>query len=471
MNTTTHPVAHEEIKPEAIMAWLDGELPTAEARTVAAHIDQCAECASLASKFRATSQSLSDWTVPPVPAQLKNSVTELAQQKTSGKTLPKQRLFIRTGLWTGKQWTLGAGCAAFVFLLAIRLSIPLPAYKMALRPRTTTFLNPQGQSESIDGQPLADKRSIPLEGRATHMDSLTSVDPGANGYSTRALQTPAQPPPPPATAKKNDRAIFADSGTFATLSDDKPSNVAGRGGGGGSVPSAAAPMIARTVSLAITVKDFAAARASLDAILTRHQGYPAQLTISTPEHLEINPRNFQASLRIPAPQLAAALAEMRSLGRVQNESQSGEEVTQQHTDLVARLKNSRETEARLQAILQQRTGKVEEVLQVEEEIERVRGEIESMEADQKKLEHRVDFASVDLQLTEEYKAQFNAPASSASTRMHNAFIAGLDNASATLLGIVLFFEEYGPALLIWLAILGLPGFFVWHRYRKARSKF
>lgn len=260
---------------------------------------------------------------------------------------------------------------------------------------------------------------------------------------------------------------------------DAPAPVAARvvspnitgGGSGAPAPSSPAPMIARTVSLAITVKDFAAARASLDAILTRHQGYPAQLTISTPEHLEINPRNFQASLRIPAPQLAAALAEMRSLGRVQNESQSGEEVTQQHTDLVARLKNSRETEARLQAILQQRTGKVEEVLQVEEEIERVRGEIESMEADQKKLEHRVDFASVDLQLTEEYKAQFNAPASSASTRMHNAFIAGLDNASATLLGIVLFFEEYGPALLIWLAILGLPGFFVWHRYRKARSKF
>jgi hypothetical protein len=226
-------------------------------------------------------------------------------------------------------------------------------------------------------------------------------------------------------------------------------------------------MIARTVSLTITVKDFATARAALDAILARHHGYSAQLTVSTPEN---SPRAFQASLRIPAPELAPALTELRALGRVQNESQSGEEVTQQHTDLVARLKNYRESEERLQSILRQRTGKVEEVLQVEEEIERVRGEIESMEADQKALEHRVDFASVDLQLNEEFKAQFSAPDTSASTRMHNAFIAGMSNVSDTLLGTVLFFEEYGPVLLIWLAIFGLPALIVLRRYRKVRRR-
>ena len=44
--------------------------------------------------------------------------------------------------------------------------------------------------------------------------------------------------------------------------------------------------------------------------------------------------------------------------------------------------------------------------------------------EQKALEHRVDFASVELQLTEEYKAQLNPPAPSVSTRIHNAFVAG-----------------------------------------------
>ncbi|MGD0734346.1 MAG: DUF4349 domain-containing protein [Terracidiphilus sp.] len=462
MNTITHPVAPHEIMPEIIMAWLDGELPSAESRTVAAHIDQCAECAHFAADFRATSQSLSNWTIPQVPSQLENSVAELVQQKAAGQSLPKQKLFMRSSFWTWKQWTLGTGCAAIMLLLAVSLAIPtVGSYKMAQRQRTMAFLKPQTESQSIDSQPIADKQSIPVEGRV--MNSLVSIAPGVAGtyaYSAGALQSPPPPKPPPATAKKADR--FARG--LATLNNDGPSNQIG---GGGPVTAAPAPMIARTVSLIITVKDFAAARASLDSILARHHGYAAQLNVNTPEN---QPRSFQASLRIPAPELAASLTELRSLGRVQNESQSGEEVTQQHTDLVARLKNSRETEQRLQAILAQRTGKVADVLEVEEQIERVRGEIESMEADQKALEHRVDFATVDLQINEEYKAQFNPPATPVSTRIHNAFVTGLDNAAATLLGFVLFLEEDGPVILIWLAILGLPCLFFWRRYRKARSQ-
>jgi len=227
------------------------------------------------------------------------------------------------------------------------------------------------------------------------------------------------------------------------------------------------PMIAHTVSLTILVKDIAQARPALDAILSRYQGYAAELSINTPENYA---RSFGASLRIPAQALPSALADLRSLGRVQSESQSGEEVTQQHTDLVARLRNARETEQRLLAILQQRTGKVSEVLQVEEQISTTRGDIERMEAEQKALEHRVDFGSVQLQLTEEYKAQLAAPSSSVGTRMHNSFVAGLANAGNNLLSILLFFEEYGPVLLVWLAVLATPLWLLWRRYRRAQAQ-
>lgn len=228
-----------------------------------------------------------------------------------------------------------------------------------------------------------------------------------------------------------------------------------------------APMIARTAALTILVKDIATGRSALESILTKHGGYSASLTIDTPESGQ---RHFQASLRIPANVLTPAIGDLKTLGRALNETQSGEEVTQQHADLVARLQNSRETEQRLRAILQQRTGKIEDVLQVEEEIARVRGEIESMEAEQKVLEHRVSFATIDLQLVEEYKAQFDPSPISASGRMHNAFIEGLRNASGTVLGLILFLEEYGPAILIWTAIFGLPAWVLWRRYRRVRAR-
>jgi hypothetical protein len=225
-------------------------------------------------------------------------------------------------------------------------------------------------------------------------------------------------------------------------------------------------MIARIVSLSIVVKDAAAGRASLDSILARHHGYSAQLSVVSPEG---GAPYARASLRIPAPELASAAAEIKALGHVENESQSGEEVSQQHADLVARLKTARETEQRFQAILQQRTGKVSDVLEVEQNIARLRGEIESMEADQKALEHRVDFASVEVVLKEEYKAQLGSLPDSVSTRVNNAFVAGYHNATESLLGVVLFAEEFGPTLLIWVAILGLPAAWVWRRYKRVRG--
>jgi hypothetical protein len=215
------------------------------------------------------------------------------------------------------------------------------------------------------------------------------------------------------------------------------------------------------------VKDLYAARASYDAILTRHHGYAAELIITIPE--DTPPRGMQASLRIPAGELDATLGELKSLGRVQKERQSGEEVTQQHADLVARLQNSRETEQRLKDILSQRTGKIEDVLQVEEEIARVRGEIEGMEADQKTLEHRVSFGTVDLELVEEYKAQLRSPSASVGNQVRNAFVSGLRRAGAMMLGLVLFVEEAGPAMLIWVLILGVPGVLMWRRYKRARA--
>jgi hypothetical protein len=275
----------------------------------------------------------------------------------------------------------------------------------------------------------------------------------------------------PYASEDSQQSVAKRMGQTSALSSTLPASVVAKkavasGGAVDALPTVSAPMIARAVSLSIMVKDFGASRAALDAILERHRGYSAQLNVSTPGNAA---RDFRASLRIPASELTSAIADLKTLGHVENESQSGEEVSQQHADLVARLKTSRGTEERMRAILQQRTGKISDVLEVEEQIARVRGEIESMEAEQKALEHRVDFATVELQLSEEYKAQLNSTAISTSTRIHNSFVAGIRNASETLLGIVLFFGEDGPPLLIWLVILGLPAILVWRRYRRMRS--
>jgi anti-sigma factor RsiW len=422
MTTTTHSVA-----PEDIMAFLDGELSAVEARAVSAHLKDCAQCAMVAEQFRATSEMFSRWDVEAAPASLEDSVAAKAATHRAAVNSRPARFRGRRLL------AIGSGAVAVMALLVVAV-----------------FFRPSGQSRSSAEFVLADK---PIAGY---------VQP----QLSEKMRRPAEPLH--ALDSRPSAGIVAGE---AGMGPPGSGGIAGTGFSGGSdgqleASSTPAPMIARAAWLVIRVKDVEASRSSLDAILARHHGYPAQLNVTSPEY---GARGFQASLRIPAPELSSAIGEIKGLGRLENESQSGEDVTRQHADVAARLKTARETEERFRAILQQRTGKISDVLEVEQSIARVRGEIERMEAEQKTLEHRVDFASVEIQLTEEYKAQLSSLPDSVSTRIHNAFVAGYHNATETLLGFLLFFEEYGPSLVIWLVVLALPIVLVWRRYKRVRS--
>jgi chromosome segregation ATPase len=225
-------------------------------------------------------------------------------------------------------------------------------------------------------------------------------------------------------------------------------------------------MIARTASLTLLTKDVDATRAALEDVVRRHRGYSAQLTAAGESG---RARKLSATFRVPADQLDAALAEMKKLARVEQESQGGEEVTEQYVDLTARLSNARKTEERLTEILAQRTGKLSDVLAVEEEISRVRETIERMEAELKRLQNRVSYATLQVELREEYKAELQITPPSIGSRLRNSLVDGYRAAADSLVGLVLFLLNVGPFLLLWGLILFWPARYAWRRFRTARG--
>jgi len=221
-------------------------------------------------------------------------------------------------------------------------------------------------------------------------------------------------------------------------------------------------MIVRTASLTLVTKEFEKTRTAVETIVTQHHGYVAQLTASAQTGAG---RALTATLRVPFDQLDSVLAELKKLGRVEQESQGGQEVTQQYVDLNARLKNARTTEQRLIDVLRERTGKVKDILAVEEEIARVRGEIEQMEAESKSLEHQVRYATLQLKLSEDYKAEIEVAPPSTGTRLQNSLVDGYRSAVDSALGVVQVFLSYGPALLLWFLLLFWPARMAWRRLR------
>jgi hypothetical protein len=170
-------------------------------------------------------------------------------------------------------------------------------------------------------------------------------------------------------------------------------------------------MVVLKSSMQVRVEDLAAAIASVRTLTQTVGGSVSGLTVSSNSESPATdtaasasstarfqgPASATLTLRIPAKSLASVEAKIGKLGRLISQSADESDVTQQHIDMSARLTNLRAEEARLRALLD-RAGKISELLSVERELSRVRGDIESMQAQLTYLEGQAAMATLTLSL-------------------------------------------------------------------------
>jgi len=104
-------------------------------------------------------------------------------------------------------------------------------------------------------------------------------------------------------------------------------------------------------------------------------------------------------VRVPSAGYGDFVAEIAKLGRVLFQSESADDVTQQHVDMKARLGNLQAEQGRLRQLFARATT-VKDMLAIEQELTRVQGEIESMQAQISYLEKQAAMATVTIELTE-----------------------------------------------------------------------
>lgn len=408
----SHPIDDLEL-----MAYLDGELSRERAAAAAAHLEECIDCKALADDLRRISHELASWQVETPDAQITARLSvALEDHERAWKEKKKVagRRGFRSFFRRRKVWPWALAGAAFV--LAIAVALPnLTRSRIAARSETTIVT----------------------------YDSLGRLS--SHTSPTREL---AHRPAKPSKTGAGQSAV--DKEEVEEDKSDLDSIVSG-------------PMVVRTAELALTTSDFDQARSRLEEILKRHKSYLGELNVTGATGAA---RTLTATLRVPAEQLDATIAEVKNLGHVDSETQNGEEVTQQYVDLQARLLNARNSEQRLTQILQ-RTGKLSDVLAVEEQIERVRENIERMEAEKKELTKQVAFSTLNMKVAEDYKERVHVVPDSTSTRLRNAAVEGYELMIAGLINLLLFLESWGPSLLLWGAILFFPARWLWRR-RRAR---
>jgi hypothetical protein len=155
------------------------------------------------------------------------------------------------------------------------------------------------------------------------------------------------------------------------------------------------------------------------------------------------------TVRVPSEQFAAAIEEIRAgLGRIQRENITGQDVTEEYTDLESRIRAKQALEEQLMGIMRQARS-ISDALEVQEQLGEVRAEIEQMEGRRRLLENQAALSTIVVTL--------QTPGSIVNTsgffyNFRQAISDGMEFASAVFFALV----RLALALLPVALFIGLP---------------
>ncbi len=169
-------------------------------------------------------------------------------------------------------------------------------------------------------------------------------------------------------------------------------------------------------------------------------------------------RSMRWKIRVPVEQFDSLVEAVLTLGELERNNRTSQDVTEQYYDIEARIKNKRVEEQTLNKILQERSGKLEDVLKIEIELSRVRGEIEQFEGKIRVLENLSSMATLTLNVREREKYAPPPPVAAdfptQISRTWDASLLSLVNLGKSL-------ALWAVSWAIWVPFLLVFGFLAW----------
>jgi uncharacterized protein DUF4349 len=224
--------------------------------------------------------------------------------------------------------------------------------------------------------------------------------------------------------------------------------------------------VVRAVSLALQTPNLETAESHLMEITQQCGGFLDDFKIRRQSNTS---SWLEARLRLRADTLDPTLARIRSLGDISQETESSENTYAEKESLNAQLESKRAELARLNEIVKHHSGSLSNTVAAEEKISERRNELNDLEKRWKKLESRVEYALVEIQISEQYQAHLELHAATISSDLRNSLIEGVGEVLLSFSAVISFLLRYGLALFVWAGILYWPSRTLWRRYRRAQS--
>lgn len=181
-------------------------------------------------------------------------------------------------------------------------------------------------------------------------------------------------------------------------------------------------------------------------------------------------KNGWVTMRVPDDKFDEGMTAVKALAeKVEGESVSASDVTEQFIDLEARLGNLQVEEVQLQEVLK-RAFTVEDILKVRQQLSSVRGQIEQLEGQLKYLSRQVDMSTITVSLTSEADVEVFGLRWRPLVVVRQAFRDMLESLTGWVDGLIKLIFQL-PALLLWLATIGVIVLVVWKILKRIYWKF
>lgn len=263
--------------------------------------------------------------------------------------------------------------------------------------------------------------------------------------SSRAVESAASPGSADAVAS------MAPADTPDTSTDDVPPS------------DQLARKLIYTADVDVVVDVFDPLPAEIEGLVRQHGGYIAESSIRGSRG---DRRSGTWKVRVPVEQFESFLTAASGIGEVRSLARRSQDVTEEFFDVEARIRNKRVQEAGLLKILEERPGKLEDVLAVERELSRVREEMERMEGRLRLLENLTSLTTVNIRV-EEIRNYVPPQAPTFSRRIGRSFAGSLDNLRRAGESLAIGFV----ALVPWMIVLAIPiAGITWALRRVRRSR-
>lgn len=154
--------------------------------------------------------------------------------------------------------------------------------------------------------------------------------------------------------------------------------------------------VIRTGRVELVVAAYDDARGKLDALIKATGGYIDSTQVERHESA-VSDATFV--IRIPSDAFESVIPKLREIGEVTSETSNAADITDQFVDTEARLASDQKLETRLLELATARNGNLDQILAVERELARVRGEIESYQGHLKQWSDQVAMSTLTIAMS------------------------------------------------------------------------